>query len=113
TEPITINGDPNGTGNKADILVDIPSLRAHTPPSPDAPDNRAYITIQSIGDVEITDLKIHPDEDGTDDASDNNMKVDPVRILRPTEAENGQYNLRRVFISGSNESNEYISLETG
>ena len=113
TEAITINGDPNGTGNKADILVDIPALRAAAPPSAAAPDNRAYIVIETTGVVEISDLKIHPNEDGTDDIDNDALKVDAARLLKPAAEGNGEYNFRRVFISGSDENNEYISLETG
>jgi len=113
TQAVTIVGDADGNGNKCDILVDISALRDVSSPAPGTATERAYITVQTTATVEISDLQIHPDEDGVESADPADQKVDAVRLLKALETGTGQYNFRRVFISGSDADNKYVPLDTG
>lgn len=109
TEPMTINGDADGNGKQADILVDISGIQAATPTDDFL--GRAYIKISAPGQVLIKDLKIHPNTDETG-AEEDDM-VDAVRVFAPAKPKDiGNYELNRVYISGSDSANKYISLET-
>lgn len=90
--PVTINGDPNATGNPSDIGVGVAAIR-------DASDigrtGRSYIEVETAGDVVINDLQIHPLDQG------NLTTVDPISFYKPASGV-GEYVLNRVKIGGSN-----------
>lgn len=110
TQAITINGDADANGEKCDILVDITAIRAS-----DAPDPNAYIDISSTGNVTINDLKIHPNFDNVVVNTGNHTNlVDAIRINRsPVEtAILPVHTLARVWVSGSDASDNYVPLDT-
>lgn len=108
SEPVTINGDGNSNGEKCDILVDIAGIQ-NSPPD-EILLGRAYIKLHSAGSVIINDIKIHPNADGNTNAESD--FVDAIRVFCPSgRNQTGNYELNRVWISGSDKNNGYISLE--
>ncbi len=110
TQPITINGNADGdvTGpeTKCDILVDMAAIKLVGTSAGQA--EKCYIEIQTVGDVVINDLRIHPNADGGTVAAE---QVDGVRMYRP-DGGTGNYTLNRVWISGSDANNAYVPLDT-
>lgn len=102
--PMTIEGDADGNGVKCDILVDIASILGSTKGLAD----KSYLEVQaSTGTVTINNLKIHPNADVA------TASVDGIRAYRPANAgEVGNYVFNNVWVSGSNSSDQYVSLET-
>lgn len=110
-KPITINGDGNNNDIQCDLLVDMTGIIA-------AADigggGKAYIEISSAGDVTISEVRMHPNADGTFTTADT--LVGAIRIFKPLNAgETGNYTFTKVYASGSDSSsgNAYVSLETG
>jgi len=110
-KPITINGDADGNGTKADILVDIPTIKSAATVGEAA---RCYIEIESPGDVIINDLKIHPNFDNVV-AAGNEFDVELVDAIRMNrhvdQTTTPTHQLNRLWISGSDANDNYIPLD--
>jgi hypothetical protein len=108
--PMTINGDADGNGVKCDILVDMAGILALATSAGNV--EKCYIEVQTAGTVNINNLKIHPNADASGTAAANS--VDGLRAYRPVNVgEVGNYIFDHVWFSGSNESNQYVDLDTG
>jgi len=110
-KPITINGDADGNGNKADILVDVSAIKAAATVGDAA---RCYIEIQSPGDVAISDLQIHPnfDNDVATGTANDDQLVDAIRMNRHLDqTTTPTHSLTRVWISGSDSDDNFVRLD--
>lgn len=110
-KPITINGDGNNNDVQCDLLVDMSGIIS-------AADlgaaGKAYIEISAPGQVNISEIRMHPNSDGM--LGDATNIVVAVRAFKPANAEDvGNYNLTKVHASGSDSANgnAYVPLETG
>jgi len=111
TEPVTVNGDADGNGEKCDILANIEALQATE--DQEGLLGKAFIKLYSAGNVVINDIKIHPNADGTK-VTDSEL-VDGIRVFCPKSGKDvGNYVLNRVWISGSdgNNGDKYVPLDT-
>ncbi len=116
-KPIVINGDADGNGTQCDIIANMAGIRASTDHTL-VPPNRfnAFITVFAPGLVEINDVRIHPNADGTFNQAGTAREIDRIsgiRLQNPTEVDTvGTYNLTNVYVSGSNSLGEFVPLDT-
>lgn len=110
-KPITINGDANGRGNKADILVDVQVMRDATLAGQE---EKCYLEISAAEPVVINDLKIHPNFDNDVSGKNKNVRlVDAIRFYRPLDpAAFPTHILNRVWVSGSDADDKFVRLDT-
>lgn len=111
-KPITINGDGNNNEVPCDLLVDMPGIQSATDIGEGG---KAYLEFKVTGAANINNIRLRPNADGTISA-DNALVVGGIRIFKPlTAGEVGDYTFTNVRISGtdSNNSNAFVSLETG
>jgi len=114
TQPMVINGNADGDDTKCDVLVDVAAIKLAPAVSLPGAVEKAYITVQTSGTVQINDLNIHPNTDGVDETDVVGDRVDGIRLMKPnTVEEAGNYILTRVNVSGSDANNNYIALDTG
>lgn len=100
--PVTINGDPNSTGNPSDIGVNTTTIRNET--NIGRP-GFSYIEVETAGNVVINDLQLHPLEQGS------TTQVDPISFYKPASG-TGEYVLNRVKIGGSDGSSKAYQAAT-
>jgi len=114
-QPITINGNANNRNspdNYCDLLADAANIQLSATQDVGQA-GKAYIEINAPGDVNLNNLKIHPNANGKFAGTSNvGTIVAGIRMFNP-DSGTGNYNFTQVLVSGSDGNGTFVPPDSG